>query len=61
MASVATYSASPSYRQRRYPPSGNALAITALIKLTGLYSEIRYVDYAYEALAQMQPMMPYVR
>jgi uncharacterized protein len=38
-------------------PSGNALATTVLLKLAGLSNELRYVDIAHEALAQMQPMM----
>jgi uncharacterized protein YyaL (SSP411 family) len=38
-------------------PSGNSVAVTALLKLAGLSNEIRYVDWAHEALAQMQPMM----
>jgi uncharacterized protein YyaL (SSP411 family) len=38
-------------------PSGNAMAITALMKLAGLTNELRYVDIAEQALAQMQPMM----
>ncbi|HSR34852.1 MAG TPA: thioredoxin domain-containing protein, partial [Anaerolineae bacterium] len=38
-------------------PSGGALATTVLLKLAGLTNELRYVDIAHEALAQMQPMM----
>ena len=38
-------------------PSGNAMAVTALLKLAGFTNEIRYVDIARQALAQMQPMM----
>ena len=35
--------------------SGNAMAATALLKLAGFTNELRYVDIAHEALAQMQP------
>jgi uncharacterized protein YyaL (SSP411 family) len=38
-------------------PSGNAISVTALLKLAGLTNELRYVDIAHQALAQMQPMM----
>ena len=38
-------------------PSGNAMAVTTLLKLAGFTNEIRYVDIAHQALAQMQPMM----
>jgi uncharacterized protein YyaL (SSP411 family) len=38
-------------------PSGNAMAVTTLLKLAGLTNEVRYVDIAHEALAQMQPML----
>ena len=38
-------------------PSGNAMAATALLKLAGFTNELRYVDIAHQALAQMQPMM----
>jgi len=38
-------------------PSGNAMAITALLKLAGFTNELRYVDIAHQALAQMQPMV----
>jgi uncharacterized protein YyaL (SSP411 family) len=38
-------------------PSGGAMATTVLLKLAGLTNELRYVDIAHEALAQMQPMM----
>jgi uncharacterized protein YyaL (SSP411 family) len=33
------------------------MAVTALLKLAGLTNELRYVDIARQALAQMQPMM----
>jgi uncharacterized protein YyaL (SSP411 family) len=38
-------------------PSGNAMAVTALLKLAGFTNELRYVDVAHQALAQMQPMI----
>jgi uncharacterized protein YyaL (SSP411 family) len=38
-------------------PSGNAMAVTALLKLAGFTDDLRYVDIAHQALAQMQPMM----
>ncbi|HSR34969.1 MAG TPA: thioredoxin domain-containing protein, partial [Anaerolineae bacterium] len=38
-------------------PSGNAMAVTALLKLAGLSNDLRYVNIAHQALAQMQPMM----
>jgi uncharacterized protein YyaL (SSP411 family) len=38
-------------------PSGNAMAATTLLKLAGFTNELRYVDIAHQALAQMQPMM----
>jgi uncharacterized protein YyaL (SSP411 family) len=38
-------------------PSGNAMAVTALLKLAGFTNELRYVDIAHLVLAQMQPMM----
>jgi uncharacterized protein YyaL (SSP411 family) len=38
-------------------PSGNALAVTTLLKLAGFTNDLRYVDIAHQALAQMQPMM----
>jgi uncharacterized protein YyaL (SSP411 family) len=33
------------------------MAATALLKLAGFTNEMRYVDIAHQALAQMQPMM----
>ena len=33
------------------------MAVTTLLKLAGLTNEVRYVDIAHEALAQMQPML----
>jgi hypothetical protein len=38
-------------------PSGNAMAATTLLKLAGFTNELRYIDIAHQALAQMQPMM----
>jgi uncharacterized protein YyaL (SSP411 family) len=38
-------------------PSGNAMAVTALLKLAGFTNNLRYVNIAHRALAQMQPMM----
>jgi hypothetical protein len=38
-------------------PSGNALASAALLKLAGFTNELRTIDIAHQALAQMQPMM----
>jgi uncharacterized protein len=38
-------------------PSGGAMATTVLLKLAGLTNELRYVEIAHEALAQVQPMM----
>jgi uncharacterized protein YyaL (SSP411 family) len=38
-------------------PSGNAMAVTALLKLAGFTNDLRYVDLAHQSLTQMQPMM----
>ncbi len=38
-------------------PSGNAMAITALLKLAGFTNDVRYVDIAHQALGDMQAMM----
>ena len=38
-------------------PSGNAMAVTALLKLAGFTNDMRYVDIAHQALAQIQPLM----
>ncbi len=38
-------------------PSGNAMAVTTLLKLAGFTNDLRYVDMKHQALAQMQPMM----
>jgi uncharacterized protein YyaL (SSP411 family) len=39
-------------------PSGNAMAVTVLLKLAGLTNDLSYVEIAHQALAQMQPMLP---
>jgi uncharacterized protein YyaL (SSP411 family) len=38
-------------------PSGNAIAVTTLLKLAGFTNDLRTIDIAHQALAQMQPMM----
>jgi uncharacterized protein YyaL (SSP411 family) len=38
-------------------PSGNAMAITTLLKLAGFTNDLHYVDTAHQALAQVQIMM----
>ncbi len=38
-------------------PSGNAMAVTTLLKSAGFTNGLRYVDIAHQALAQMQPKM----
>jgi hypothetical protein len=38
-------------------PSGNAMAVTVLLKLAGFTHDTRYVDVAHQMLAQVQPMM----
>jgi hypothetical protein len=38
-------------------PSGNAMAVTTLLKLAGFTNDLRYADIAHQTLAQMQPMM----
>jgi uncharacterized protein YyaL (SSP411 family) len=38
-------------------PSGNAMAVTTLLKLAGFTNDLRYVDIAHQVLVQMQPMM----
>jgi uncharacterized protein YyaL (SSP411 family) len=38
-------------------PSGNAMAVTALLKVASFTNDMRYVDIAHQALEQMQPMM----
>jgi uncharacterized protein YyaL (SSP411 family) len=37
--------------------SGNAMAVSALLKLAGFTNEVRHVDVTHQALPQMQPMM----
>ena len=38
-------------------PSGNAMAVTVLLKLAGFTNDMRYADIAHQALAPMQLMM----
>jgi uncharacterized protein YyaL (SSP411 family) len=38
-------------------PSGNAMSVTALLNLAGFTNDLRYVEFAHEALAQMESMM----
>jgi len=38
-------------------PSGNAVAVTSLLRLAGLSAQTRYVEIAHRALAAMQPTM----
>jgi hypothetical protein len=38
-------------------PSGNAMAVTAPMKLAGFTNDLRYVDIAHEALARMESML----
>jgi uncharacterized protein YyaL (SSP411 family) len=38
-------------------PSGNAMAVTTLLKLAGFTNDLRYVDLAHHTLAEMQPML----
>jgi uncharacterized protein YyaL (SSP411 family) len=38
-------------------PSGNAMAVTTLLKLAGFTNDLRTIDIAHQALAQMQSMM----
>jgi uncharacterized protein YyaL (SSP411 family) len=38
-------------------PSGNAMAVTTLLKLAGFTNDLRYVDIVHQALAQMQSML----
>jgi uncharacterized protein YyaL (SSP411 family) len=38
-------------------PSGNAMAVTVLLKLAGFTNDLRYVDLAHHTLAEMQPML----
>jgi uncharacterized protein YyaL (SSP411 family) len=38
-------------------PPGNAMATTVLLELAGFTNDLRYVDIAHQALAQIQPMM----
>ena len=52
-----TLVARPRDLQENATPSGNAMAVTALLKLAGFTNDARYVDIAHRALAQTQPMM----
>ena len=52
-----TLIARPRELQDNAVPSGNGMAMTALLKLAGLSNERRYVELADQALAQMQSMM----
>ena len=47
----------PRNQQDNATPSGNAMAVTALLKLAGFTNDLRTVDIAQQALAPMQPMM----
>jgi len=38
-------------------PSGNAMAVTALLKLAGFANDLRYVEIAHQALARIQSLM----
>jgi uncharacterized protein YyaL (SSP411 family) len=38
-------------------PSGNAMAVTALLKLAGFTNDLRTIDIAHQAMAQIQGMM----
>jgi uncharacterized protein YyaL (SSP411 family) len=38
-------------------PSGSAMAVTALLKRVGFTNDLRTIDIAHQALAQMQPML----
>jgi uncharacterized protein YyaL (SSP411 family) len=38
-------------------PSGNAMAVTTLLKLASFTNELRTIDIAHQTLAQIQPMM----
>jgi uncharacterized protein YyaL (SSP411 family) len=46
----------PRELQDNATPSGNAMAVTSLLKLAGFTSGLRYVNQAHQALSQMQPM-----
>ena len=53
----ATLITRPRDLQDNATPSGNAMAVTALLKLAGFTHALRHIDIAHQALAQMQPMM----
>jgi uncharacterized protein YyaL (SSP411 family) len=52
-----TLATRPRDLQDNATPTGNAMAVTALLKLAGFTNDLRYVDIAHEALAQMESMM----
>ncbi len=52
-----TLIARPRDLQDNATPSGNAMAVTTLLKLAGFTNDLRYVDIALQALAQMHPML----
>ena len=47
----------PRELQDNATPSGNAMAVTVLLKLAGFTNDLRIVGIAHQALAQMQPML----
>jgi uncharacterized protein YyaL (SSP411 family) len=47
----------PRNLQDNATPSGNAMAVTTLLKLSGFTNNLDYADLAHQSLAQMQPMM----
>ena len=49
--------ARPRDLQDNATPSGNAMAVTVLLKLAGFTNDLRYADIAQHALAQVQSMM----
>ncbi len=52
-----TLIARPRDLQDNATPSGNASVVTALLKLAGFTNDLRTVDIAHQALAQMQAML----
>jgi uncharacterized protein YyaL (SSP411 family) len=52
-----TLIARPRDLQDNATPSGNALAVTALLKLAGFTNDLRYIDIAQEAPTQVQTIM----
>jgi len=47
----------PRELQDNATPSGNAMAVTTLLKLAGFTNDLRYVDIAHKALTQVQATM----